>query len=84
MGRRWRRGLSLAGLKAGSGFIGTVSEDFFDGGFFGGGDPEFVFVFHWDLASDVGTAKLFVGGEPGGGVGVGFLFVGGTVDGEEI
>lgn len=46
MRRGWRWSLSLADLKARGGLIGAVSEDFFDGGFFGGGDPEFVFVFH--------------------------------------
>ena len=46
--------------------------------------PEAVFEFDGDLASDVLTAEGLVGGEPGGGVAVGFLLVGGTVDGEEI
>ncbi len=51
---------------------------------FGLGGPEAVFEFDGDLASDVLTAEGLVGGEPGGGVAVGFLLVGGTVDGEEI
>lgn len=48
------------------------------------GDPEAVFVFDGNLAGDVLAAEGFVGGEPGGGVTVGFLLVGGAVDGEEI
>lgn len=48
------------------------------------GDPEAVFVFDRDLAGDVLAAEGFVRGEPGGGVAVGFLLVGGAVGGEEV
>ena len=48
------------------------------------GDPEAVFIFDRDLAGDVLAAEGFVRGEPGGGVAVGFLLVGGAVDGEEV
>ena len=43
-----------------------------------------VFVFNGDLAGDILATKLFVFGEPGGGVAVGFLGVGGGVHGEEV
>lgn len=48
------------------------------------GDPEAVFIFDRDLAGDVLAAEGFVGGEPGGGVAIGFLLVGGGVHGDEV
>ena len=54
------------------------------GRFFGWGDPEDVFVADGDLAGNVLAVKRFVGREPFGGVLVGFLLVGGAIDGEEV
>lgn len=51
---------------------------------FGLGGPEAVFEFDGDLASDVLTAEGLVGGEPGGGVAVGFLLVGARIGGDEV
>lgn len=78
--------IRLLGLEtdAGSGFVGAVFEDAVDSIMLGGGDPEVVFILDGDLTGDVLAAELFVGGEPGGGVAVGFLGVGLCVDGEEV
>ena len=54
------------------------------GGFFGLGDPEDVFEFDGNLAGNVLTTEADVGREPFGGVFVGFLLVGGAIDGEEV
>ena len=65
-------------------FFWAGVEDGFDGGFFGGGNPESVLVFNGDLAGDVLTAKSFVGRKPRSGVAIGLALVGLGVYGEEI
>ena len=72
--------LVLKGGLIGDGFLFWAGgEDVCDGGFLGFGDPEVVFVLDGDLPGDVLAAELFVRREPGGGVAIGFLFVGGSI-----
>ena len=47
-------------------------------------EPEVVFIFDGDLASNILTTEGFVAWEPSGSVTIGFLLVGLAVGGDEI
>ena len=62
----------------------TEIEDSYAGIVFGGGDPQPVLGLHRDLAGDVGAAVGLVRRQPGGGVAVALLPVGGRVDRQQV
>lgn len=50
----------------------------------GGSDPQVILLLHGDLPGDVTAAVRCVRRQPSGGIAITFLFVGGTINGQEF